>query len=1116
MIELTDSNDSTHHPRPSQPSASSGPRQNALANMEDPIIITSGSEDGQSQAIRPTQRRISGPGGTQGRGANRTRASPPSDADVILISDSEEEVDARGVMGGRASTSGVNRVAPPVRPFQGVSAATLSAPKPATAPAPATTTAPTPAPIPASATPSTSTQLPQPPSAIPQATQQKDAELPPQPSPAPSYGPPPDFDDPFNDIDFDATGDDANPGGALEGWDDLDIGPSLATLPVAISSGAANAGASANTNVPEGGEDASGPDALFDSYVNMDQLGGDTNQGTDEGAVPGGGGDGVEGSTVGSGATNGPGVSMREGDGSSTSGGGDRVNVGGDGDVRMQDLEEGEVEPNDVPVRSARRSDTPESGEIRSQESRLGSGPGENARTAEGESPSSGSVAQPHVSFSSSSVVAKLGPAFTVPHVTPSTLLSPSSDTSSTESTRSAVSLLLPRTSTLVMPDISSYKGVRFKRPFPEARESSFFSRALGGASWSSGKAPVREESTSGGIPVQGPSSVGEVRSRDPGDADMQGDAATSIPEAVVPTPSSLPQPQVEVPPVTPVTQSTLSTTQVRLSTVELSTAETDGLSASTSTQPTPSSSQTGTPSRPPSATQPLAGSSNRPFTVPPRVPRPGTPMSLVDALNEVRRVRLEALKAQRRLAGRQSVADPTGAFVPLERFIVSDICHSAGESATAVAPAPSTSPGQGPMEAWPLSQPSTPTPTQTQTPPSSHLKSTRALGRTPSLNDLRTLLAKRNVGAGQPGRPTPASTSTSTFTAAQMQMQTQTHASNVDGDVQVLAEPVAVPAPRSTDGDERVASSEEGASAKRGALVTPTTTTTTTPSASGLGVSLSGGVGASASVRRREVSFVPFEAFISPVQSRSKNVNYDRDHDNREGEKRIEKSGDKGKGKGKGKEVAYSNNAFATPTAARSRASTSMGASAGMSLLGSHRSKGRVSASAAFEAYIMRDSPKRTSRARTGASTDTNTDTDTGAGVGTDDVRVRPDIEPLRQPLQPHREPRFSESASASVASDVGPADDANAMDVDAGDACVASMRVDDGVALAEGEGEGEADEVDPLLELASVHLTPIEAVAADEADKVGENDVTDEVRCACMLCVFLALLRVALFLIS
>lgn len=1074
MLELTDhSSDSTRRPRPSQPSATTGPQPSVLANKDDPIIITSGSEDD----------RFSG---------KRRRVAPPVDVEVISILDSEEEEVARGVGVARqtgsaapvASASGVNRVAPPVRPSQRVPAVPPPLAKPAVPPLPP------PAPIPGS---STSTQLPEPPPSRPQGARQQDAELPPR-SPSLSYGPPPDdFDDVFNDLDFIATGDDAHPG-ALDGWDGLDVGPSLATLPVLISSGAANA--SVSGSVPEGSEDVSGPDALFDSYVDMDQLGGDTDQGTSEGALLGGSGDGVEGE-VESGAAND--VGEGEGVDPSTSGSGNHANVDGDGDLRSPSFEEGEVDPNDpAPVRSARTPDTPESGEIRSQELRSG---GE-VRMAKGDSPSSGSgsVAPSHVSSSSSSklVLAKLAPTSTFAHLASavSTWLSPSS-----ESPRLTASQPLGRARTLLMPDILSYKGVRFKRPPPDQRENPFFSRALNNSTGRSAKAPVSmgEGSASGGAPTAVPVEVGEVQNRDV-DTDMQdADAATSIPEVVVPTPTSLPQPPAEAPPMAPDTQSTSSTAQARPSTVEPNTTATDGPPASVfaSTQPTPQSSQV-TLSQPPPATQPLARSSSRPFIAPSRVPRTSTPMSLVDALNEVRRERLEALEEQRELARSRNAVDPMGASVSVVRSIVSHaVPHPAGEDPTASTSAPPKSADQGPVQTLPPSLPSTPT-------PSSRSQSTKALGRTPSLNDIRALLARRNVSGSQPGRLAHGPTSTPTQTSQE------------GGDARVPVVTVAVPVPRSMDGADRVVSSLERASTQSGAWSTPTPATTKT-TASGLGASSLNG----ASATRREVSFVPFKAFISPVQSRGRDVK----HDHGKG-----KSVDKGKGK----EVVHATDASFTPTAARPRTDGSA------SLFSSQRPKARESRhgrreSAAFEAYIVRDSPKQTSVART-------VSTSTDPRTGTDDVQLRPGIQPL---VHLPREPRLSDSGSPSVSvassvaspvmSDTVPdmaqvpvldvgghaplADDTNGMDVDAGDGCVDATRMDDGMGVGEGEpettNEGEADEADSLLELASVHLTPVEAevITVNETNKVGGMDVVDEVRGACTLFFFslsdLALLR-------
>lgn len=247
-------------------------------------------------------------------------------------------------------------------------------------------------------------------------------------------------------------------------------------------------------------------------------------------------------------------------------------------------------------------------------------------------------------------------------------------------------------------------------------------------------------------------------------------------------------------------------------------------------------------------------------------------------------------------------------------------------------------------------------------------------------------------------------------------------------------------------------------------------------------------------------VPSVPFEAFISPVQSRGGHVKNDHD----EGKSRD---------KGKGKEIMHTADPFTSPTLVRPRAS--MGASASVYLMGSQRSKGRVSerarresASAAFEAYIVRDSPKQTSG-------HTSTSTDTGIGM-------KPLLAPPGKPSSlegPESLPFSSLSVVSPVVPDAVPVTvpipaevDRQAEDADPGDVCVDSVRVDDGITLDEGEdeperSEEEPDEADTLLELASVHLSQPEA-AMDRADKIGVMDVMDEVRTPCFPCL-LALLR-------
>ncbi|KAF9230338.1 hypothetical protein BU15DRAFT_69279, partial [Melanogaster broomeanus] len=173
------------------------------------------------------------------------------------------------------------------------------------------------------------------------------------------------------------------------------------------------------------------------------------------------------------------------------------------GDVNME-IEEGEVDPNDMPgkPRTPRTPETPESGEIVS-----GSGCGSSA-PAQVETQGQGQPSITRPSHISHPAPTRLGPTPTIPdlsHPVTSTSSSSSpalihpatSSTSTAPSSANANSSILPRSSSasnterlpnpvadscaLVLPDISSYKGIRFKRAPHEARENSFFSRVLGG-----------------------------------------------------------------------------------------------------------------------------------------------------------------------------------------------------------------------------------------------------------------------------------------------------------------------------------------------------------------------------------------------------------------------------------------------------------------------------------------------------------------------------------------------------------------------------------------------------------------------------------------------------------
>lgn len=727
-IELTDSGESTRRPRPSLPSTGTG-TQPRILNPSDPIIISSGSEDDRVLAIRATQRRKSGPSGTLGM--NRARVPPPPDAEVISLTDSEEEAGASlgggRRVGGSSSTAGRSR---PLGSSQRVvpPAPTASTSAPAPAPAPATaleiapataavsTPTPTsaPVPVPAPVPSSTSTELPEQP-------QPQDTELPPRPGP-PSYGPPPDdTDDPFNNINFDTGGDDANPS------EDWDVAASFATLPPPAPSSDANA---PGTSVVDGAEDASDSDALFDSYLNMDQMGADVGQGTSEDALPdrnGGLGEGEGEGEGDDGAVDGASTPTHEDRGPLESGNTEGPSADGDGDVHMQNLEEGDVDPNDAPVPET-RTGTPEDGEIRSQrssrrEARINgevvpsSAPmmltrtdtledgeilsqrstrrGVNTRNAlmmsmRRETPEEGEILSQrsrgggevrtdvdahmqHVDDSEAdpndapTVDREQPPSSTAPprvssssvtgqstHQDASMLASALLSPSSPSSLFATASQPLARTQTLIMPDISSYKGVRFKRSLPAAHENSFFSRALTRVARSAKGSACEGENSglSGGSAAAGtPSSVGAVQNPN-GDADMQVDAVVSMPE-VISTPASL---QLTRPAKTTTTPDAQRKAPVPSPELSVTAAANDR--PPVSTQPA-LPSVPATPSAPPPATQPLARSSSRQLIAPPRVPLSTMPMSLVDVLNEVRRGKL--LQEAREQARKRGSTDSTG-----------------------------------------------------------------------------------------------------------------------------------------------------------------------------------------------------------------------------------------------------------------------------------------------------------------------------------------------------------------------------------------------------------------------------------------------------------------------
>lgn len=386
--------------------------------------------------------------------------------------------------------------------------------------------------------------------------------------------------------------------------------------------------------------------------------------------------------------------------------------------------------------------------------------------------------------------------------------------------------------------------------------------------------------------------------------------------------------------------------------------------------------------------------------------------------------------------------------------------------------------------------------PLQTQpplTPAPAASQPKKLFDRTPSLNDLRALLARRPAGAAGPSAlpthapsepvavpmPPPAPVPTHVvFTS------TDAHDDPLPSECAPIDKRVVSASTEAKHGPSSSSSSEGARVDKHGVGGTPTPTTAST--------SESSASSSSARARRRLVTSVPFTAFISPMHAR----------DERE------------KGKARAADPLIS------PTARRSRAS--MGGAGSLFLLGSQRPRERASRharrasmSAAFEAYIVRNSPTQT---RASASADVDTEVQ--------DVKTLP---------QPPRQPQFSSSHVSPVVPDAVPvsdvgrdggAEDADVMDIalenrqakDVDERGVGSMRVDDD-GMASGEPEGkpetqeavEVDEADTLLELASVHLSQPEGVPerfVHDTEMGGEMDVVDEVRCAYMLCL-LALLR-------
>lgn len=320
--------------------------------------------------------------------------------------------------------------------------------------------------------------------------------------------------------------------------------------------------------------------------------------------------------------------------------------------------------------------------------------------------------------------------------------------------------------------------------------------------------------------------------------------------------------------------------------------------------------------------------------------------------------------------------------------------------------------------------------------------------------------------------RPTPTPTQTSNEDG---ESEARVGSIEAPASVPVLAMAVAATTATMTttaDGHDRVGSSEEGTS-QNGAWSTPVPTTRTRTSAS-------------AGAKRRRSSFVPFEAFISPARSWDTHAS------------------DKGKGVEGSIQDANESSVGVSPTVSRMR-TVSTGVLGLRELNGKSKSKERErearharreSAAAAFEAFIVRDSPREvTTRVGGRADTDINGDGEVDVDV---DVDAGAEKEVQRVEFGSERvEPVVSVEVPVGVSNDGG-----DATVVDVGDVPVDSTaRADD--------GEGETDETDALLELASVHLSQPGGEAEAEAEGVGasepvsnEVEMVDEVRCGRILC--------------
>ncbi|KIK98526.1 hypothetical protein PAXRUDRAFT_133996 [Paxillus rubicundulus Ve08.2h10] len=209
------------------------------------------------------------------------------------------------------------------------------------------------------------------------------------------------------------------------------------------------------------------------------------------------------------------------------------------------------------------------------------------------------------------------------------------------------------------MPDISWYKGIKFKRLPNEARENSFFSRALGGmrsvrkaqVSGREWKGKMAERGVSKDRPVQLLSSIVEpVREKgqgQEGDIKMQDttpvladvrlgrlDPSSSSASAAIPftpAPEKTAVPASEEQGALSGAQNPSSVAESSLQAIQSSVRE----MRLASQEPQPSTQ----------GSQPLvAPNSSRPIIAPPRVPRPHTPINLADTIDRVRRDRLKAI----------------------------------------------------------------------------------------------------------------------------------------------------------------------------------------------------------------------------------------------------------------------------------------------------------------------------------------------------------------------------------------------------------------------------------------------------------------------------------------